>query len=338
MSPPQLVPIESPAAWRGNALFEREDWLYSLTEDDIEELKAALERSQAVPIERINRDSFPLKNLATKLNRLQSTLETGGGASMVQGFPIDEFVEEDLKRLFFGMSVHVGTPVSQSATGERVFSVRDEGYAPTDRRARGPNTKKALSFHTDRCDVIAFLCVKQAKAGGENQVVSSITVFNELLRRFPMLLEEVMKPLYYKRHNVDTGNNKPYIQQPIFSIFEGHFAANILRTLIDRAYEMPELPNMTENQRAALNMVESVAREPELCATFRQRPGDILFLNNFVTFHNRGEFTDHEDVALRRHLLRIWLSVPNSRPLDPMFAANYGSTEAGAIRGGMPPA
>ena len=91
MSNPQLVPIESPAAWRGSALFEREDWLYSLTDDDIEELKAALERSQAVPIERITRDSFPLKNLATKLNRLQSTLETGGGASKVEGFPIDEF-------------------------------------------------------------------------------------------------------------------------------------------------------------------------------------------------------------------------------------------------------
>lgn len=338
MSTPQLVPIDSPAAWRGEALFGRDDWLYSLTEVDIGELKSALKNCKSVPIEQINRDSFPLRNLATKLARLQSTLETGSGASMVQGFPIDEFSEDDLKRLFFGMSIHVGTPVSQSATGERVFSVRDEGYAATDSRARGPNTKKALSFHTDRCDVIAFLCVKQAKSGGENQVVSSITVFNELLCRFPRLLQELMKPFYYKRHNVDTGNNQPYIQQPIFSIFDGHFAANILRTLIDRAYDMPELPDMTENQRTALDMVESLASEPELCATFRQQPGDILFLNNFVTFHNRGEFTDHEDVGLRRHLIRIWLSVPNSRPLDPMFAANYGSTEAGAIRGGMPPA
>ena len=32
---------------------------------------------------------------------------------------------------------------------------------------------------------------------------------------------------------------------------------------------------------------------------------------------------------------RVWLSMPNSRPIDPMFAGNYGATEAGAIRGGM---
>ena len=29
--------------------------------------------------------------------------------------------------------------------------------------------------------------------------------------------------------------------------------------------------------------------------------------------------------------------MPNSRPLDPLFADNYGAVEAGAIRGGMRP-
>ena len=37
----------------------------------------------------------------------------------------------------------VGTQVlHQSATGERMFSVRDAGFADTDPRSRGPNTKK----------------------------------------------------------------------------------------------------------------------------------------------------------------------------------------------------
>ncbi|MBP85519.1 MAG: hypothetical protein CMJ64_02195 [Planctomycetaceae bacterium] len=52
---------------------------------------------------------------------------------------------------------------------------------------------------------------------------------------------------------------------------------------------------------------------------------------------NRSEFVDHDDPALKRLLLHIWLSVPNSRPLDPRFAGSYGATEAGAIRGGMKP-
>ena len=61
----------------------------------------------------------------------------------------------------------------------------------------------------------------------------------------------------------------------------------------------------------------------------------MLFLNNWVTLHRRSEFQDDEDPELRRHLLRIWLSVPNSRPLHPDFQANFGGTAAGAIRGGM---
>ena len=69
--------------------------------------------------------------------------------------------------------------------------------------------------------------------------------------------------------------------------------------------------------------------------TFRQQPGDILFLNNWVTMHRRTAFEDHESEALRRHILRVWLSMPNSRPIDPMFAGNYGATAAGAIRGGI---
>ena len=98
---------------------------------------------------------------------------------------------------------------------------------------------------------------------------------------------------------------------------------------------MPETPEMTALQREALDVLEQVAERTDLRVTFRQKVGDILFLNNFVTFHRRTEFVDYDEPELKRHLLRIWLSMPNSRPLDPRFAGNYGATEAGAIRGGM---
>ena len=70
---------------------------------------------------------------------------------------------------------------------------------------------------------------------------------------------------------------------------------------------------------------------------FRQERGDLLLVNNWVNFHRRYELEDHEDLRLRRHLLRIWLAVPNSRPLNPVFIDNYGATGAGEIRGGMQP-
>jgi TfdA family taurine catabolism dioxygenase TauD len=43
--------------------------------------------------------------------------------------------------------------------------------------------------------------------------------------------------------------------------------------------------------------------------------GDIQFLNNFVMLHTRREYEDWPEPARKRHLLRLWLSDPASRPI-----------------------
>lgn len=264
-------------------------------------------------------------------------LENGPGVVLLRGTAdFSNVNEEEAKQAFLTKMSRVGTAVSQSATGDRVFSVRDAGFKDDDARARGPNTKKKLSFHTDRCDVIAFLCLRQAKTGGENQVVSSVAIYNEIRERRPDLLAVLMQPFLYKRHNVDTGNARPFCEQPIFSFTDGHFACAFLRVLIDRAYADEQTPDMTAEQKEALDFLEEVAAEPEMQLRFTQQPGDILLLNNWITLHRRTAFEDWPEPERRRHILRIWLSMPNSRPLDPMFEANYGAVGAGAIRGGMP--
>ena len=312
--------IEHPAAWRGDKLFERDDWMYQLLPSEQQEIARHL--------------TLP-DSLVERLKFVQDALENGSGVSLIRGVPIQSFSQDGLREFFHSLVEHVGTPISQSAAGERVFSVRNAGLADSDPRARGPNTKKKLNFHTDRCDVIGFLCVKQAKCGGENQVVSSMTLYNEIQRQRPDLMEVLTKPFLYKRHTVDTANELAYTEQPIFSFCEGHFGANLLRVLIERAYASDDTPDMTELQREALDFVDQQAARPELHVTFTQQPGDILFLNNWVTFHRRTAFEDYPQEEQRRHLLRVWLSMPNSRPIDPLFAGNYGATAAGAIRGGM---
>ncbi len=63
--------------------------------------------------------------------------------------------------------------------------------------------------------------------------------------------------------------------------------------------------------------------------------GDLIWLNNWLVLHKRRAFTDGDDPQRKRHILRLWLSMPNSRPLDPLFGDNFGAVEAGAIRGGI---
>ena len=74
-----------------------------------------------------------------------------------------------------------------------------------------------LSFHTDRCDVIAFLCLMPAKNGGENQVIDS-QVIEKIIQLERPELHSILKQKYpLKRHSVDSANEKPYVMQPIFS-------------------------------------------------------------------------------------------------------------------------
>jgi alpha-ketoglutarate-dependent taurine dioxygenase len=279
--------------------------------------------------------------LRRKMEGIGDELETGSGAVLLQGLPMETFGEgakgfENMRELFSAMASQLGTPVSQSAGGDLMLSVRNEAFGKDDSRTRGPNTNRRLSFHTDRCDVIAFLCLRQARKGGENELVSSPALYESIKEERPDLLKILMQPFPYKRHVVDKGNALPYCEQPVFSFCEGHFAGSFLRVLIDRADADPGCPSLSEEQREALDFLEETAERDDLRVRFSQEPGDVLFLNNWVTFHRRTAFEDWPELDRRRHLLRVWLSVPNSRPLDEAFKANYGSVVAGSVRGGMP--
>lgn len=298
---------QHPALWNGEELAARPDWIRSFADE-----AGAAELAQSI----------------------QHDLETGSGACMLRGYPLSGDEEAD-KAAFLTFCEGIGTPVSQSAGGHLVFSVRDAGLQSDDPRARGPNTRKKLTFHADRCDVIAFLCLQPAAEGGENDVVSSMLLYNEILRARPDLLALLMEPFYVARHTVDLGNENPWCRQPVFSFTEGHFACNLLRVLIDRAAAMEQLPDLTPAQVEALDLVQTLAEDPSRHHRFRLAKGDVLFLNNWVTLHRRTAFVDAEAPALKRHILRVWLSVPNSRPLDPLFLDNYGAVTAGALRGGM---
>ena len=127
----------------------------------------------------------------------------------------------------------------------------------------------------------------------------------------------------------------PYVMQPIFSQADGHFACSYLRVLIDRADQDANCPDLSKLQKDAIDYLDEVCERPELQLRFTMQRGDILLLNNWTLLHRRTEFEDYPDLSKRRHLLRIWLSMPNSRPLDRSFLENFGSISAGAVRGGM---
>ena len=223
--------------------------------------------------------------------------------------------------------------------------VRDETklptktYAPleegkiTSSRARARSTGP-LRWHTDRCDVIALLCVRNAKAGGISKLTSIVTIYNEILRRRPDLLELLCQDYWRARPTDEDGpTSSRAFALPVFGVQDGRLTCQYSRTYVEQAQEFPEVPRLTSAQIEALDLLAAVAEEVCLYSPFV--PGDIQVLNNHVIFHGRTAYEDDSASHQERLLFRLWLSMPNSRLLPRGFEDFWGSADAGALRGGV---
>lgn len=113
--------------------------------------------------------------------------------------------------------------------------------------------------------------------------------------------------------------------------------ATVLIPGIFAAHEhFPELGPLPEVQREAILLVNELANEERFHFGMMFEPGDIQLLNNHVTYHARTEFDDYLEEDRKRHLLRMWLSMPNTRTLSPLMSTIYQNQQGGAVRGGFP--
>src|SRR5690606_35960573 len=100
---------------------------------------------------------------------------------------------------YFGLGTYLGRAVMQNALGHMLGHVKDLGFDKNDPNYRNYHTNQDIDFHADKCDIVGLLCLHGAKRGGESCIVSSVTVYNEMLARRPDLVAEMVKPLYRDR-------------------------------------------------------------------------------------------------------------------------------------------
>ncbi len=106
------------------------------------------------------------------------------------------------------------------------------------------------------------------------------------------------------------------------------------RQYIDSAQRFAGVLRLTPEHIEALDMFDALANDPEMHFGMQLAPGDMQFVYNHAQMHDRTGFVDWPDPGKRRHLLRLWLSLPEDRALPPCFTQRYGSIEVGN-RGGI---
>jgi len=310
-------------------------WVHELSAEDLAEINLALEvwRKSGVDYASISRETFPLKHFGDTLVQQQNEIVWGRGFWLVRGLPLDNYTREEIAAIFLGLGAYFGEPVSQNAMGHILGHVKDLGNDPSSPLTRLYTTNARHRFHTDSCDIVGLLCLRPAKTGGISSICSSATVYNEMLKKRPDLLDELVKPLCWDRKGEIPAGKKAYWEQPVFA-----FADGLVNCIYDRSYftyRFEEIGPLSAHQTEALNFFESTAASDDLRLDMELRRGDMQFLHNHTILHSRTAYEDYSEPELKRHLLRLWLSAPNGRPLPPIYAERYGTIEVGKKRGGI---
>jgi hypothetical protein len=138
-------------------------------------------------------------------------------------------------------------------------------------------TAADIDWHCDLADVVGLLCLRTAKRGGASRIVSSVRVYDELLRRRPDLVERLFEPFALDARDEQGSSKRPFLPVP-----PCRFARGRLRTFwhddyFRSALRHPEAPRWPEPERRRhllrlwLSLRESGAGQDAGSASSRSR-------------------------------------------------------------------
>lgn len=337
--------LESNLVWDNTDIASRYDWTYVLSSEDLAEVDAALQHFKGLcqPLGYVNQNTFPLKDLHTKLRQVSQDVHAGFGFKVVRGVPVEKYSREDVLAIYAGIAAHVANTRGRQdhqwkgAPADVVLNHIFDLSAKVDANKIGAPayTADKQVFHTDSGDVIALFCLEEAEYGGQSKLSSSWRVYNELAANRPDLVHTLAEPWISETFD---GQGKGYSERPLL-FYQRPTEASPERMIIQYARRtftgfqgLPRskhIPPITEAQAEALDALHFLAERFAVPLDFKK--GDIQFVNNLSIFHARDGFTN--SAAKQRHLVRLWLRDEELRwqipeQLGPRFDKVYKDIRA----------
>jgi hypothetical protein len=336
--------IPDSMAWRsahdGGKINGKAGLTWRLGRDHLEAIETLLSRLREVPSEEITRKQFSHPLLDGFFKKISGEISSGRGVAIIDGCTSDKYSDDDLARIFWGIGLHLGVALPQTAAGDLIDHIRDLTYNPSGReRPRTQYNREELLLHTDNAsgEILGLMTLRQAKTGGESRVASSLAVHNEIFLNRPDLLEPLYRGFPYNRKGRQPPGepNVAPFSTPVFCEVDGLVSCRYVRAFMTLAAEEMGVP-MPADLTAALDYYDAIKTRESTGVPFMLERGEMFFLNNLTCLHARTEFEDYDEPDRKRHLLRLWLkATPFSRPFDPRMDMFWGSkidhlTKAGA--------
>ncbi|MFT5444905.1 MAG: hypothetical protein ACI9DC_000065 [Gammaproteobacteria bacterium] len=330
-------PQSAPHAWNPAQLAaQREHWTWHPGREAIAEIEAAVAGciAREWSILDITRADFPLPQFGKTLAAVRQQALWGTGVAVIRGLPIARWSVQEAAIAFWGLGTYLGRTLSQNAQGHVLGHVKNLGLEYADANTRGYQTSARLPFHTDSSDLVALMCLRTAREGGLSSVASSSRIYAEMQTRRPDLAKALMQPVCRSRWGELGDGQKPWFEVPVFNPFAGGVSTTYVRSAINKAQQLPGVPQLNDEQIEAMDMLDALAVDPEFHFDMTFAPGDMQIVNNHCLLHSRTQYVDHEDAAERRHLLRLWFACDDGPPFpQAMFDGFQGSSKNGRPNG-----
>jgi hypothetical protein len=319
-------PIRSFAVWHAQDVADATRWCVRLTSQQRAAIITAANRAVGLgqTVATVERSDFDLPQLHSMVAWVSASLRDGPGFVLVRGFPIDKLSPPATELAYVGLGLQLGTPVGQDADASLLGHVRDEGVPRKDPSVRLYRTRGRQDFHTDGSEIVGLLCLERAKAGGESRIASSFAIYNEILRRRPDLIEVLYEPMYWDRNDEQSPGQDPFFALPVLNDVGGALRMFYIGWYIRDAQRHPQAPRLTDAQTEAMDLIESIANDPEFHVEMNFEPGDVQLLSNAKILHSREAYEDNDQPEQQRHLLRLWLTAHDFTSVDEV------------LRGGIP--
>jgi hypothetical protein len=302
-----------PRAWTAVALGSPAAWTVQLSSTCLSLLDSYIPRPQpdTRPVTELRLSEADQTACARELRPVIAILENRCGFVVIDRLPLEHYSTREAQALYWLIGQGLGRPMEQNVQGTLLYDVRDTGQDVAC-GARFSVTNAESTFHTDNsfgpalADYVGLLCLKTARFGGLNQIVSGYTVHAELSEQHPDVLEILRQPFHVDRRGGVQPGEPPTIRFPIFAWDSSRLICRYLRYWIEVGQQKAKQA-LTPAQTQALDVLDGVLSRPEFRAELYLEPGQMLFVNNRWILHNRTTFEDHPEPERRRHYVRLWL-------------------------------
>ena len=320
-----LEPVQTEAAWRGDEIKDRSDWIYLLSDEQVAELETLGGKfvKDDPDLRFVQKEDYPLVACAEAVKEWGKDVDYGRGFVLVRGLRTHLYSDALSGAIYYILGLYMGDPIRQNEMGDLI----DHVYATSDKTMDDPTAKSAkvrseLVYHSDSSDIVALMCLRPAKEGGASCLVSGAQIYNEILERRPDLAPLLLEPFHWDWRRQDPEAPSDTYTSPVVSMEGGVFSMYAGSLYILTAQEYPGVPKLTPEQIEVLELFDKITYEPGMAIEMDFRPGDIQWLSNYTALHARTTFYDYAEPQRRRHLLRLWLHRDAGRPVVEGFGKN----------------